>query len=98
MLLAGDLGGTKTLLGLFERGERRPQHILSRAYPTQEFDSFTAILDAFTARVLAPQGDGDQKEGGSRGEERENPEGNRAGDRGFAEIFLPLGVDRFLSE
>jgi glucokinase len=47
MLLAGDLGGTKTLLGLFERGERRPQHILSRAYPTQEFDSFTAILDAF---------------------------------------------------
>jgi glucokinase len=47
MLLAGDLGGTKTLLGLFECGERRPQHILSRAYPTQEFDSFTAILDAF---------------------------------------------------
>jgi glucokinase len=47
MILAGDLGGTKTLLGLFERGERRPQQILSRAYPTQEFDSFTAILDAF---------------------------------------------------
>ena len=47
MILAGDLGGTKTLLGLFERGERRPQHVLSRAYPTQEFDSFTAILDAF---------------------------------------------------
>ena len=47
MILAGDLGGTKTLLGLFERGEERPRQIVSRAYPTQEFDSFTAILDAF---------------------------------------------------
>ena len=51
MLLAGDLGGTKTLLGLFERGEPRPRHVISRAYPTQEFDSFTAILDAFAADV-----------------------------------------------
>ncbi|PYR64886.1 MAG: glucokinase [Acidobacteria bacterium] len=51
MLLAGDLGGTKTLLGLFERGEPRPRHITSRAYPTQEFDSFTAILDAFAQDV-----------------------------------------------
>ena len=47
MLLAGDLGGTKTLLGLFERGERRPRPLVSRAYPTQEFDRFTAILEAF---------------------------------------------------
>ncbi len=47
MLLAGDLGGTKTLLGLFEPGERRPREVVSHAYPTQEFNSFTAILDAF---------------------------------------------------
>ncbi len=51
MILAGDLGGTKTLLGLFERGEGRPRHINSRTYPTQEFDSFTAILDAFARDV-----------------------------------------------
>ena len=51
MILAGDLGGTKTLLGLFERGEPRPRHITSRAYPTQEFDSFTTILDAFARDV-----------------------------------------------
>jgi len=51
MILAGDLGGTKTLLGLFERGERRPQHVISRAYPTQDFTSFTAILDAFARDV-----------------------------------------------
>ena len=51
MLLAGDLGGTKTLLGLFERGDRRPRPIASHAYPTQEFISFTAILDAFAHDV-----------------------------------------------
>jgi glucokinase len=51
MLFAGDLGGTKTLLGLFERGDRRPRPIASHAYPTQEFVSFTAILDAFARDV-----------------------------------------------
>ena len=51
MILAGDLGGTKTLLGLFERGERRPRHVTSRAYPTHQFVSFTAILDAFAREV-----------------------------------------------
>ncbi|HEY3093090.1 MAG TPA: glucokinase [Vicinamibacterales bacterium] len=51
MIVAGDLGGTKTLLGLFERGERRPQHVTSRAFPTQEFASFTAILDAFAREI-----------------------------------------------
>jgi glucokinase len=47
MLLAGDLGGTKTLLGLFERGEPRPRPAESHSYPTRQFKSFTAILDAF---------------------------------------------------
>ena len=51
MLLAGDLGGTKTLLGLFERGDRRPTQITARAYPTQEFSGFPAILDAFARDV-----------------------------------------------
>jgi glucokinase len=51
MFLAGDLGGTKTLLGLFERGDRRPRPVASHAYPTQEFASFTEILDAFASDV-----------------------------------------------
>ena len=51
MLLAGDVGGTKTLLGLFERGDPRPRPVVSRAYPTQEFKSFTGILDAFVDDV-----------------------------------------------
>ena len=57
MLLAGDLGGTKTLLGLFERpsphdaSDRRPTQVTAHAYPTQEFSSFSAILDAFARDV-----------------------------------------------
>ena len=51
MILAGDLGGTKTLLGLFERAQRRPRPLIARGYPTQEFDSFTAILDVFARDV-----------------------------------------------
>src|SRR5215470_2434619 len=54
MILAGDLGGTKTLLGLFERSEQRPQQRLALAYRTQEFNSFTAILDAFASDAGEP--------------------------------------------
>jgi glucokinase len=54
MILAGDLGGTKTLLGLFERAQRRPRPVVARAYPTEEFDSFTAVLDAFARDIGEP--------------------------------------------
>lgn len=51
MLLAGDVGGTKTLLGLFTRAHRRPQAVAAHSYPTTEFASFTAILEAFVRDV-----------------------------------------------
>ena len=57
MLLAGDVGGTKTLLGLYEAAHRRPEPIAPPlSYPTADFSSFTEILDRFTrdARVSAP--------------------------------------------
>lgn len=54
MLLAGDVGGTKTLLGLFERGDRRPRPVEARSYPTNSFSSFTGILDAFARDVHKP--------------------------------------------
>jgi glucokinase len=54
MLLAGDVGGTKTLLGLFERSLPRPRPIATHAYPTSEFASFTEILDAFARDVQQP--------------------------------------------
>ena len=54
MLLAGDVGGTKTLLGLFERGVPRPRQIVVHAYATGDFASFTGILDAFARDVHQP--------------------------------------------
>ena len=51
MLLAGDVGGTKTLLGLFDEGERRPAALATHTYVTTDYASFTAILDAFTRDV-----------------------------------------------
>ena len=49
MLLAGDVGGTKTLLGLFERGTAgdRPRAVLIREFATLDFDSFEEIVDEF---------------------------------------------------
>src|SRR5690349_15017654 len=54
MLLAGDVGGTKTLLGLFERGDHRPRQVVSHSYATNNFGSFTEILDAFASDVRQP--------------------------------------------
>ncbi len=51
MLLAGDVGGTKTLLGLFQPASKRPVRVALRSYPTNEFPSFTDILHAFERDV-----------------------------------------------
>jgi glucokinase len=56
MLLAGDVGGTKTLLGVFAPADRRPEPIALHAYATGEYSSFTAILEAFAGDVNAPLG------------------------------------------
>lgn len=49
MLLAGDVGGTKTLLGLFEphAGGDRPRPIVVREFGTLDFDRFDDIVDEF---------------------------------------------------
>lgn len=49
MLLAGDIGGTKTLLGLFEpaRAGERPRPVLVREFGTLDFDAFEDIVDEF---------------------------------------------------
>jgi glucokinase len=54
MLLAGDVGGTKTLLGLFECATPRPRLVAVHTYLTNTFPSFNAILDAFAEDVEAP--------------------------------------------
>ena len=54
MLLAGDIGGTKTLLGLFERGNHRPTPVAIHAYATGTYSNLTAILKQFAADIGAP--------------------------------------------
>src|SRR5690606_39032405 len=47
MLLAGDLGGTKTLLGLFKATSGRPDLLDVREYTTRDFPGLSAMLSAF---------------------------------------------------
>jgi glucokinase len=47
MLLAGDIGGTKTLLGLFDPRPARPKPILVREFVTLDFPDLTAMISRF---------------------------------------------------
>ena len=47
MLLAGDVGGTKTRLGLFKVSGARPPQVTSREYLTNDFSSLAAMIDDF---------------------------------------------------
>src|SRR5688572_29473277 len=51
MILAGDVGGTKTLLGLFEHARPRPSQRHLFRYSTTAFSSFGDLLAAFAADV-----------------------------------------------
>jgi glucokinase len=47
MILAGDLGGTKTLLGLFEREPEGVRSVREQRFASREYSTFEAILDSF---------------------------------------------------
>ena len=47
MLLAGDVGGTKTLLGLYSADTTPPRAHDIRRFPTSEFEDFAEILTKF---------------------------------------------------
>jgi glucokinase len=47
MILAGDIGGTKTLLGVFEAAPARPRAALVRSYGTLDYDDLTAMIAEF---------------------------------------------------
>ena len=49
MILAGDIGGTKTLIGLFDGLPVRPRPVAVRAFSTLEFDSLISLVSAFTS-------------------------------------------------
>ena len=47
MLLAADVGGTKTLMGLYEQDGERPRSRVIREYATLDFDSLDDIVETF---------------------------------------------------
>lgn len=47
MILAGDIGGTKTLIGLFEPRPGRPVPVDVQSFPTTEYPGLLQIVDAF---------------------------------------------------
>ena len=47
MLLAADVGGTKTLVGLFRQGRERPDSQVIREYATLDFDNLDEIVATF---------------------------------------------------
>src|ERR1700681_1643678 len=49
MLLAGDVGGTNTRLGLFDRLLDRPRLITARVFSTLAYRDLSAIITAFSS-------------------------------------------------
>jgi glucokinase len=47
MLLAGDIGGTKTLLGLFDAATTRPRPVVVRSFGTLDFPDLPSMIAAF---------------------------------------------------
>lgn len=56
MLLAGDVGGTKTLVGLFSRGQRRPAEIHTASFRTLDFPDLAALAREFLRQARAEAG------------------------------------------
>jgi glucokinase len=57
MLLGGDIGGTKTLLGLFEPGEPRPRPLHVDEFITLDHDGLESILATFLEKHGVEAGD-----------------------------------------
>jgi glucokinase len=57
LVLASDVGGTKTLVGLFRPSGCRPEDVVTREYATQDFDSFAHLVQTFINDVGHPRVD-----------------------------------------
>jgi glucokinase len=51
MLLAADVGGTKTLIGLYRPPGARPTPVESRVYATLDFENMGQLVDAFLREI-----------------------------------------------
>jgi glucokinase len=56
MLLAGDVGGTKTLLGLYAPAAGRPELVDLRPFTTRDYPTLEAIVGAFFDAEHVPRG------------------------------------------
>lgn len=54
MILAGDIGGTKTVIGLFEEAGHRLRAIRDETFPSQQFSTLAAILNQFLGSSSRP--------------------------------------------
>ena len=45
MILAGDIGGTKTIIGLFEETGKRLHAIREETFPSQNYSTLEEILN-----------------------------------------------------
>ena len=54
MILAGDIGGTKTVLGLFEEVGNRLHAIREETFPSQNYNSLEEILEQFLKPASRP--------------------------------------------
>jgi len=50
VILAGDVGGTKTLLGLFKQTSGKLRLVREDSFPSQQYPSLEAIVEAFLAQ------------------------------------------------
>jgi glucokinase len=55
LLMAGDLGGTKALVGLFEPDHVRPRRVVVRAFATLGHDALPQIINAFLQETATPR-------------------------------------------
>lgn len=56
MIIAGDVGGTKARIGLFERRAERVELITSEQYASKDFPSLESILEVFIQKHSAASG------------------------------------------
>jgi glucokinase len=47
MLLAGDIGGTKTRLAIYDSGDTLRKPLVERTFPSGDYDSLEAVIEAF---------------------------------------------------
>src|SRR5258707_5997266 len=47
MILAGDIGGTKTLLGLFDAAPARPRPVVARSFGTLDYPDLQTMIAEF---------------------------------------------------